>query len=79
MPFNKATGKMVPNTTAPAKAQSKTAGPGGSFPIGDCKHAKLAVSAASRSANAGNITPATKAAIQSKARAKLATCKGTNK
>ena len=64
-------GKMQPNKTAPAKARSKTAGPGGSFPIGDAKHARLAISGATRSERAGHISPSTEARIKSEARAEL--------
>lgn len=64
-------GKMRPNTTAPAKARSKTAGPNGSFPIGDAKHARLAIGGATRSERAGNISPSTAAKIKSEARAEL--------
>lgn len=71
MPYDKATGKMGPNKAAGSKANSKTAGPGGSFPIGDAKHARLAISGATRSEKAGNISPATEASIKAKARAAL--------
>lgn len=63
--------KIGPNTTAPAKARSVTAGPNGSFPIGDATHARLAIPMASRSEHAGNISATEAAAIKSKARAKL--------
>ena len=43
----------------------------GHFPIGDPTHARLAISGATRSAHAGNITPAQEASIKAKARAKL--------
>jgi hypothetical protein len=42
-----------------------------SFPIGDAKHARLAIGGATRSQRAGNITPAQAASIKAKARAKL--------
>lgn len=71
-------GKMVANTTAPAKAKAVTALKSGAFPIGDAKHARLAVGAASRSFNAGNISASTKAAIQSKARAQLGKFNGSS-
>lgn len=70
MPAN-SKGKMVPNKTAGAQANSKTAGPNGSFPIGDKKHARLAIGAATRSKNAGNISAAEAAKIQAAARAQL--------
>lgn len=69
MPFNKAKGKMVANDNVPKG--SETAGPGGSFPINNDKHARLAISGATRSENAGNISAATAASIKAKARAKL--------
>jgi hypothetical protein len=79
MPFNQAKNKMAPNKSAGTKANSKTAGPNGSFPIGDAKHARLAVGAAQRSANAGNISPSTANSIKAKARAalKCTSCKKT--
>lgn len=59
-----------------AKARSKIpakdfAGPGRSFPINDRNHQKAAISMASRSEKAGNITSAEKAKIVAKAKAKL--------
>lgn len=47
------------------------AGPGKSFPIGDKKHARLAIGGATRSMRAGNISPSMAADIKTKARAKL--------
>jgi uncharacterized protein with LGFP repeats len=41
------------------------------FPIGDPKHARLAIGGATRSFNAGNISASKEAEIKSKARAKL--------
>jgi len=41
------------------------------FPIGDKKHARLAIGGATRSFNAGNISASKEAEIKSKARAKL--------
>lgn len=52
----------------PAK---KFAGPGKSFPINDKVHQREAISGATRSANAGNISPMEAAIIKSKARAAL--------
>lgn len=49
----------------------KKAGPNGSFPIGDKKHARLALGGATRSYNAGNISKSTENNIKAKARAKL--------
>jgi hypothetical protein len=43
----------------------------GSFPINDKTHARMAISGATRSERAGNISPATEAKIKAKARAKL--------
>lgn len=50
---------------------SAFAGPGRSFPIQDKGHAKAAISGATRSERAGNISPATAASVKAKARAKL--------
>ena len=55
----------------PSKVPGEKAGPHGSFPIGDKKHARLAIGGATRSERAGNISPATEARIKAKARAKL--------
>lgn len=41
------------------------------FPINDAKHARLAISGASRSFNAGNISASEKSRIQGRARSKL--------
>lgn len=49
----------------------KKAGPNGSFPIGNDKHARLAIAGATRSFNAGNISKGTEKHIKSEARAKL--------
>jgi len=46
------------------------AGPGKSFPIKDKTHARMAISGATRSFNAGNISASTEAAVKSRARAK---------
>lgn len=60
-------------TAAKRKAMPKKsfAGPGRSFPISDPTHARLAISGATRSERAGNISASTAATIKSKARAKL--------
>ena len=50
---------------------SQFAGPGRSFPINDKAHARAAISGATRSERAGNITKAEARTIQRKARAKL--------
>ena len=47
------------------------AGPGRSFPVNDKKHARLAISGATRSERAGNISPSEDASIKAKARRKL--------
>ena len=49
----------------------KKAGPNGSFPIGDKKHARLAIGGATRSERAGNISPSTEAHIKASARKEL--------
>ena len=54
-----------------SKVPVEKAGPGGSFPIGDKKHARLAIGGATRSMHAGNISASTAAKIKAKARAKL--------
>jgi len=55
----------------PSKVPGKKAGPNGSFPIGDKKHARLAIGGATRSEHAGNISASTAAHIKAQARAKL--------
>lgn len=55
----------------PSKVPGKKAGPNGSFPIGDKKHARLAIGGATRSFNAGNISKSTESSIKSQARVKL--------
>ena len=47
--------------------QSKFALPGKSFPVNDKKHARLALSGASRSLSVGNITPAEAAKVRHRA------------
>lgn len=49
----------------------KKAGPNGSFPVGDAKHARLAIGGATRSYNAGNISKGTESHIKAVARDKL--------
>lgn len=58
-------------TLKPSKVPGKKAGPNGSFPIGDKKHARLAIGGATRSARAGNISASTEAKIKAQARKKL--------
>ena len=55
--------------------RSQFAGPGHSFPIPDANHARLAISGATRSLHAGNISAQLAAAIKKRAKAKLATLK----
>jgi hypothetical protein len=52
-------------------AKSSFAGPGKSFPINDPIHQRLAISGATRSERAGNISPSTAESIKAKARGKL--------
>ncbi len=47
------------------------AGPGKSFPVSDPAHARMAISGATRSERAGNISPEEEDKIKSKAREKL--------
>jgi hypothetical protein len=56
---------------SPSKVPGKKAGPNGSFPVGDPKHARLAIGGATRSFNAGNIGKGTEQHIKSEARAEL--------
>jgi len=55
----------------PSKVPGEKAGPNGSFPIGDKKHARLAIGGATRSERAGNISESEAQHIKAKARAKL--------
>jgi hypothetical protein len=63
------------NKLTPAKRanmpKSDFAGPGKSFPINDPTHQRLAISGATRSQRAGNISASQAANIKAKARAKL--------
>lgn len=52
-------------------ATSPTGKAGGGFPMNDKKHDRAAISGATRSQNAGNISPSTAAKIKAKARGKL--------
>ncbi len=54
-----------------SKVPGEKAGPHGSFPIGDKKHARLAIGGATCSMHAGNISKATADRIKARARAKL--------
>jgi hypothetical protein len=49
------------------------AGPGKSFPVNDATHARLAISGATRSERAGNISESQEAKIKAKAERKLKT------
>ena len=69
MPVNN--GKGTPNKGAGKIANKKTLGPGGSFPAGDKKHQRLAISGATSSYNAGNISKSTETKIQGEARSLL--------
>lgn len=51
---------------------SAYAGPGRSFPINDPTHARMAISGATRSEHAGNISASTADEIKAKARKRLA-------
>lgn len=55
----------------PSKVPGKKAGPNGSFPVGDKKHARLAIGGATRSERAGNISRSTEAKIKAAARREL--------
>lgn len=60
----------------PSKVPGPKAGPNGSFPVGDAKHARLAIGGATRSYNAGNISKSTEEHIKAEARRVLAKGKG---
>jgi hypothetical protein len=51
--------------------KSSFAGPGKSFPVENKTHARMAISGATRSYNAGNISKGTEVAVKAKARKKL--------
>ena len=55
----------------PSKVPGHKAGPNGSFPTGDPKHARLAIGGATRSFRAGNISSGQEAHIKADARAEL--------
>lgn len=57
--------------TRKAMPKSSFAGPGRSFPVEDKTHARMAISGATRSYNAGNISRGTENAVKAKARRKL--------
>jgi hypothetical protein len=64
---------MAKLTTAARKSLpgKEFAGPGRSFPVQDATHARMAISGATRSMHAGNISASEAARIKAKARAKL--------
>lgn len=62
--------KLTPAARAKL-APSKFAGPGKSFPIPNKAHAKAAILDAPSAVRSGSITPAQKATIDAKAKAKL--------
>lgn len=67
-------GKLSPEghrKLEPSSVPGPKAGPNGSFPIGDAKHARLAIGGATRSQNAGNISASEADHIKSAARGKL--------
>lgn len=51
--------------------KSQFAGPGKSFPVNDAAHARMAISGATRSEHAGNISASEAERIKAKARKKL--------
>jgi len=55
----------------PSDVPGPKAGPHGSFPVGDAKHAKLAIGGATRSERAGNISESEANHIKAVARKKL--------
>lgn len=55
----------------PSKVAGKKSGPNGSFPTGDPKHARLAISGATRSFRAGHISKSQEDHIKADARAEL--------
>lgn len=61
--LNAATRKSMP--------KSEFAGPGKSFPVNDTVHARMAISGATRSYHAGNISQSEMNSIKAKAEAKL--------
>jgi hypothetical protein len=63
---------MAQSKMRPSAVPGKKAGPNGSFPVGDPKHARLAIGGATRSARVGNISAAQEAKIKAAARAELA-------
>jgi hypothetical protein len=66
---------MAKLTSAKRKKMPKKqfAGPNRSFPINDKTHARLAISGATRSERAGNISASQAERIKAKARARLGT------
>lgn len=64
---------MARHKLRPSKVPGKKAGPNGSFPVGDKKHARLAIGGATHSFNAGNISKSTENHIKASARRELGT------
>jgi len=62
---------MAKHKLRPSKVPGKKAGPNGSFPVGDKKHARLAIGGATHSYNAGNISKSTEDHIKATARREL--------
>jgi len=64
---------MAKLTAKKRKAMPKKqfAGPGRSFPVNDAVHARMAISGATRSYRAGNISASEEETIKAKARAKI--------
>jgi hypothetical protein len=58
-------------TIGKSDVPGRKAGPNGSFPVGDAKHARLAIGGATRSYNAGNISKPEEEHIKKIARALL--------
>ena len=63
--------------TRNALPEGEFLGPGRSFPAQDAKHARLAISGATRAEHAGNISESEKDKIQSAARSRLARYKSS--
>jgi hypothetical protein len=65
--------KALPSSVfaRPGKGTGKNGKGRGSFPMPDANHARLAISGATRSEHAGNISAATADAVKAKARRKL--------
>ena len=62
---------MAKSDVGRSSVPGKKAGRNGSFPVGDPKHARLAIGGATRSFNAGNISKSTENHIKAEARHEL--------